>query len=163
LRQNNQPEMITPNLEERSRQWEQYWFSITCGPRLLTNGRVSVTAQSVRAEGFTTSHLVNPQAPAARSAIGYSQDGKKLYMVTFIDAVSLQRSAEILRDMGAYQAMNLDGGASVALASRGNILYPAGRNLTNVIAVYDSTSVAPAQLQDAWSKFSRGELRPQLP
>lgn len=163
LRQNNQPEMITPNLEERSREWSQYWFSITCGPRLVTNGRVSVTAESVRAEGFTTAHLVNPQTPAARSAIGFSQDGKQLLMVTFIDTVSLQGAAEVMRDIGAYQAMNLDGGASVALASLGSVLYPAGRNLTNVIAVYDTTNAAPAALQDAWRQFQQGEFRPELP
>ncbi len=163
LRQNNQPEMITPNLEERSREWSQYWFSITCGPRLVTNGRVSVTAESVRAEGFTTAHLVNPQTPAARSAVGFSQDGKQLLMVTFIDSVSLQRAAEVMRDIGASQAMNLDGGASVALANRGSVLYPTGRNLTNVIAVYDTTNAAPAALQDAWRQFQQSELRPELP
>ncbi|MEP0915080.1 phosphodiester glycosidase family protein [Leptolyngbya sp. GB1-A1] len=68
-----------------------------------------------------------------------------------------------MRDIGAYQAMNLDGGASVALTSRGRVLYPAGRNLTNVIAVYDSTNAAPAALQDAWRQFQQGELRPELP
>lgn len=161
LRQNQRPEMITPNLESQTRTWDEYWFSLTCGPRLVTAGQVSVTADRVRAEGFTTGHLVNPQTPAARSAIGFSQDGNTLLMVTFIDAVSLRRAAEILRELGAHQAMNLDGGASVALASRGNIVHPAGRNLTNVIAVYDARNPAPAALQTAWTQFQRGELRPQ--
>lgn len=162
LRQNQQPEMITPNLENQTREWSEYWFSLTCGPRLVTAGQVSVTAERVRAEGFTTAHLVNPQAAAGRSAIGFSQDGKTLLMVAFIDAVSLRRAAEILRELGAYQAMNLDGGASVALASRGNIVYPAGRNLTNVIAVYDARNPAPSALQTAWTQFQQGQLRPQV-
>jgi hypothetical protein len=84
-------------------------------------------------------------------------------MVTFIDSVSLQQAAEIMHDIGAYQAMNLDGGASVALASRGSILYGAGRSLTNVIAVYDSTNAASVSLQDTWGQKQQGELRPELP
>lgn len=163
LRQNQQPEMITPNLENRPRAWGEYWFSLTCGPRLVTGGQVSVTAERVRAEGFTTAHLVNPQTASGRSAIGFSQDGRTLLMVAFIDAVSLRRAAEILRELGAYQAMNLDGGASVALAARGTIVYPAGRNLTNVIAVYDARTPAPPALQTAWTQFQQGHLRPQIP
>ncbi|MEP1079487.1 phosphodiester glycosidase family protein [Leptolyngbya sp. PL-A3] len=152
--------MITPNVESIPRPWEQYWFSITCGPRLLNAGQIAIDA---RAEGFTVSHLVNPQTPADRSAIGFSEDGTTLYMTTFITSVSLRQAAEVLREIGAYQAMNLDGGASVALASRGNILYPAGRNFTNVIAVYDSGSPAPGELQEAWQQFQQGELYPELP
>lgn len=153
LRQNNQPEMITPKLEIQPRQWEQYWFSITCGPRLLKAGEIFVSTDHAIAEGFTEQHLTDPAVPRSRAAIGFSGDGKQLFIVAFVSEVSLRQAAQILKDIGAAEAMNLDGGSSVALADRSTILYPAGRNLTNVIAVYDRANPAPLELQERWKQF----------
>jgi hypothetical protein len=43
--------------------------------------------------------------------------------------------------------MNLDGGASRALAWRGRTVVSAGRSLTNVLAIYDERVPAPAGLR----------------
>jgi Phosphodiester glycosidase len=64
--------------------------------------------------------------------------------------------------LGCYEAMNLDGGASKALAANSKILVPAGRPLTNVIVVYDAKNPAPNALQQAWVKFQKGD-RPMIP
>lgn len=56
----------------------------------------------------------------SRTAVGVSQDGKTLYMVT-IDASSgvlLDELAKIMAELGAYKAVNFDGGGSTTLAVR---------------------------------------------
>ncbi|OBQ31829.1 MAG: Tat pathway signal sequence domain protein, partial [Anabaena sp. MDT14b] len=53
---------------------------------------------------------------SARTAIGFSQDGARLILVCFDFNISLRQEAEVMRAVGCYEAMNLDGGASRALA-----------------------------------------------
>ena len=67
-----------------------------------------------------------------------------------------------MKAIGCVEAMNLDGGASIALAHKGEILVPAGRFLTNVIVVYDTNNPTPASLRKAWRHFQNGD-RPQYP
>jgi exopolysaccharide biosynthesis protein len=53
-------------------------------------------------------------------------------LVNFDNNVALQQEAQVMQAIGCHEAMNLDGGASRALASHGQILAPAGRlNLTS--------------------------------
>jgi len=68
----------------------------------------------------------------SRTAIGISQDGKTLYMVT-IDAskgVYLDELAKIMVELGSYRAVNFDGGGSTTLAAR--MLGETQANLSNV-------------------------------
>ncbi|WP_242773928.1 phosphodiester glycosidase family protein [Brevibacillus parabrevis] len=70
-------------------------------------------------------------AANARTAVGVSQDGKTLYMVT-IDAaskVSLDELAKIMAELGSYRAVNFDGGGSTTLAAR--MLGETHANLSN--------------------------------
>ncbi len=83
-------------------------------------------------------------------------------LITFLASLSLQQEAEIMKAIGCVEAMNLDGGASEALAYKGEILVPAGRNLTNAIVVYDRNNPAPAALKTAWLGFQNGD-RPKYP
>jgi exopolysaccharide biosynthesis protein len=149
----NQPEMITARVDGKPK-WKEHWFSITCGPRLLRQGKIWLKPEI---EGFKDPHVLGS---GARSAIGFTADGKKLILATFDVNLTLQKEAELMKAIGCYEAMNLDGGASRALAANGKILVPAGRNLTNVIAIYDSKNPAPQALQQAWVKFQQGNLRP---
>jgi exopolysaccharide biosynthesis protein len=105
-------------------------------------------------EGFKDPSVLGS---SARTAIGFTQDGTKLVLVNFEINLSLQQEAEAMKAIGCYEAMNLDGGASRALASKNNILVPAGRPLTNVIVIYDGTNPAPTALQQAWLRFQKGE------
>ncbi|RNB79342.1 hypothetical protein EDM59_26985 [Brevibacillus nitrificans] len=68
----------------------------------------------------------------SRTAVGISQDGKTLYMVT-IDAskgVYLDELAKIMAELGSYRAVNFDGGGSTTLATR--MLGETQANLSNV-------------------------------
>lgn len=149
LRSGNKPEMITAR-DEGQPAWENYWFSITCGPRLLKHGQTWVYPE---VEGFADSHVLGV---GPRTAIGFSQAGDKLYLVTFVNGLSLPQEAHIMKELGCYEAMNMDGGASRALAHNGTIVMKAGRSLTNVIVVYDSLHRAPDGLRRSWLRFQDG-------
>lgn len=150
IRIGNRPEMITTRTEGKPN-WHQHWFSLTAGPRLLKQGKVHLAPQS---EGFTDRRMM--EGKALRVAIGYPEHGRKLMLVTFLTPVTLRKEAEIMGYLGNYEAMNLDGGTSVGLAHGNKILKSAGRELTNVIAVYDTKHPAPQFLRDSWTAFQEG-------
>lgn len=155
LRKGNQPEMITARLEGKPK-WREHWFSLTCGPRLLKNGEIELDAKG---EGFRDPHVLGG---GSRCALGYTEKGDKLYLVTFLRGLTLKREAQVMKAMGCYQAMNLDGGASRSMAHGKNIVVPAGRPLTNVIAVYDTNHKAPAPVKMSWRYFQRNKAMIQL-
>jgi exopolysaccharide biosynthesis protein len=154
IKAGNQLEMITAR-QEGQPQWNQHWFSLTCGPRLVKQGKIYLAPLS---EGFKDSHVLNV---GSRSAIGFPEGGKQLFLVTFLARLSLQKEAEMIKAIGCFEAMNLDGGASVALAHQGRILVAPRRNLTNAIAVYDTEYPALESLKQSWQRFQAGE-RPQI-
>ncbi|MGK7871784.1 MAG: phosphodiester glycosidase family protein [Xenococcaceae cyanobacterium] len=155
IRAGNKLEMITARTEGKPK-WEQHWFSLTCGPRLLKKGKIWLAPRS---EGFRDPHVLNV---SPRNALGFSAEGNKLFLVTFFSVLSLEKEAQLMKAIGCFEAMNLDGGSSRALAHRGRILVPAGRPLTNVIVVYDTNNPAPKALIDSWQRFQNGE-RPAIP
>jgi exopolysaccharide biosynthesis protein len=150
LRVGNKPEMVTARVDGKP-EWNQHWFSITCGPRLLRKGEIWLKPH---VEGFKDPNVLGT---GARTAIGFPADGKSLFLVNFDTALTLQQEAQVMKAIGCDEAMNLDGGASKALAANGKILVPAGRPLTNVIVVYDAKNPAPTALQQAWAKFQKGD------
>jgi exopolysaccharide biosynthesis protein len=94
---------------------------------------------------------------AVRSAIGFTPNRKKLLHVTFVKPISLKQEAEIMQALGCWEAMNLDGGTSLALAKGNRILRGAQRKLTNVIMVYDTKYPAPDDLRLSWKAFQNSE------
>jgi len=149
IKAGNQLEMVTARTEGKP-DWSQHWFSLTCGPRLVKGGKVWLSPLS---EGFKDSHVLGV---GSRTAIGFPASRDKLFLVTFLDSLSLEAEAKVMQAIGCFEAMNLDGGASVGLAHQGQILLPAGRNLTNVLVVYDREYPAPAQLKQSWERFQKG-------
>jgi exopolysaccharide biosynthesis protein len=149
IKAGNQLEMVTARIEGKP-DWSQHWFSLTCGPRLVKGGKVWLSPLS---EGFKDSHVLGV---GSRTAIGFPASRDKLFLVTFLESLSLEAEAKVMQAIGCFEAMNLDGGASVALAHQGQILLPAGRNLTNVLVVYDREYPAPAQLKQSWERFQKG-------
>ena len=150
IKAGNQLEMVTARTEGKP-DWSQHWFSLTCGPRLVKGGKVWLSPLS---EGFKDSHVLGV---GSRTAIGFPASRDKLFLVTFLDSLSLEAEAKVMLAIGCLEAMNLDGGASVGLAHQGQILLPAGRNLTNVLVVYDRDHPAPAQLKQSWERFQKGD------
>ncbi|WP_245699647.1 phosphodiester glycosidase family protein [Paenibacillus glacialis] len=106
--------------------WEEVITAVGAGPRLVKDGKVSVTPA---AEGFKDQKILS--SAAARSGIAIMADGS--VMLATVSGATMKQWAEVMHKMGAKQAMNLDGGASSALYSGGKVLTPAGRLLSNTL------------------------------
>lgn len=102
--------------------WSNMSYAISGGPYLVKNGQIYVDAadQKFRSGGFLS--------PAPRTAIGLTANNH-LIMVT-VDGrqkgvsvgVTLSEMAGIMRDLGAKEAMNLDGGSSTQMVVKGQIV-----------------------------------------
>ena len=84
-------------------------------------GHVLLVDQGKALTSFRTDEYV--KGINAHTAVGVSQDGKTLYMVVVEEnansrGVSLQELAQILVELGAWRAVNFDGGGSTTLAAR---------------------------------------------
>ncbi|NEP18823.1 MAG: phosphodiester glycosidase family protein [Leptolyngbya sp. SIO4C1] len=100
--------------------FEQYPHVLGAGPLLIQNRQIVLNPV---AEGFSTNFI---QGKAPRSAIGLTADGEWL-LVTMQNRVggrgpSLQETALIMQQLGAIQALNLDGGSSSSLYLSGQLL-----------------------------------------
>lgn len=96
--------------------------ALGAGPTLMSNGKVAVLAKAQRFRA----DVANGRAP--RSALGLTADGKLL--LATIDGrdpkdsvgMTLVELAKLMKEMGAVQAMNLDGGGSSALWLKGRTI-----------------------------------------
>jgi exopolysaccharide biosynthesis protein len=152
IKAGNRPEMRTARLEGRPN-WDQHGFSLTAGPRLLKDGKAQIQPKS---EGFTDRGMM--EGKALRAALGYPKHGRSMLLVTFLSPLTLEKEAKIMAHLGCSEAMNLDGGTSIALAKGSKILQPAGRELTNVITIYDAKYPAPDSLKNGWQAFQEKSL-----
>jgi exopolysaccharide biosynthesis protein len=101
--------------------------AIGCGPRLVTDGFVTVDPS---AEGFHDPKILS--ASAERSAVGLTGDGRMLFVAT---SGTIRDLADVMRDLGARDAMAFDGGASTGLWLRGKSLVTPGRLINNALLV----------------------------
>lgn len=116
--------------------WEDIDHIISGGPYLLREGNVFVDATSQKLNGIIGR---NP-----RTAIGYTKDNVML-MVT-IDGrkegstgVTLKELANIMKELGCYEAINLDGGSSTVMYVDGTIY--TGSNVKNSTAISNALAV----------------------
>lgn len=104
------------------------WFGLVeglgAGPRLVSDGSISVNPS---AEGFSEAKI-NEWA-AARSAIGTRRDGTIILATS--PGATVRQMAAAMMELGATEAMNLDGGASSCLWVNGKYLVDPGRNISN--------------------------------
>ena len=96
--------------------------AVAGGPRLLTNGSVTITLKEERiGEAFSTTR--HP-----RSAVGVTKDGKILLLTvdgrqkSLSRGASLTETAMLLLKFGAVDAVNMDGGGSTALIAFDTII-----------------------------------------
>ncbi len=102
--------------------------ALQAGPRLVVNGKVSL---DVKAEGFKDPKILT--GGGARSALGLTRDHKLILLTT--GGATIPQLAEMMKQAGAYQAMNLDGGASSGLYYNGKYLTTPGRKISNALVV----------------------------
>lgn len=66
---------------------------------------------------------VSGSADRARTAVGYSKDGKTVYLITVqengsLKGVTLKELQQIMLQLGVYKGVNMDGGGSTTMISR---------------------------------------------
>ena len=102
--------------------WDVSDFAVGGGPRLLTDGEVTVNWKEERFQkSFATTR-------APRTAVGVAEDGSVLLLVA--DGrdkprnigLSLYEAARVLRRLGCKEGLNLDGGGSTAMWVEGKIV-----------------------------------------
>ena len=71
-----------------------------------------------------------------RMAVGVTKSNHLLLVATR-KPVYLSALARALKQIGAYNAINLDGGSSIGLYFKGRTLIQPQRKLTNLLLVYD--------------------------
>lgn len=97
-------------------------------PRLVEKGTICTTLEA----GFQEARFTTAVTP--RTAVGTLADGKLVIVST--SAASVQQMRELMLQLGCTDAVNLDGGASTALAYNGQIVRNAGRQLTTTLQVF---------------------------
>ena len=122
---------------------------IGAGPLLLKNGNLVLDGKLEKFQaGFDT------QA-APRSAIATTKDKGKVLLVTIQSAPegvdpNLLQTAEVLKKLGAVDALNLDGGSSSTLFLGGNVL---NRDITEIAPVHNAIAIfmtPPPPQNEAW-------------
>lgn len=107
---------------------KKVFVNSVCGaPRLVRNGRSRHEAEK---EGVKSKSFIEGELP--RTAIGVSKNKKKIFLVSFEGTnrpkgkkgATLVNTAYVMRRIGAYQAMNLDGGGSaIMVINNKNVLW----------------------------------------
>lgn len=131
----------------RTSDWQDCEAVMCAGPTLVRNGKYAVSPKS---EGFRDPGLFGRKR---RAAVGLTKNNK-LAMVTVDKAITLGELAKIMMHIGAVDAVDMDGGSSTALCYRGKIVSRPGRNLTNLLVVYETPTLYAS---------SRSQLAPNMP
>ncbi len=110
--------------------FDQYPNVVGGGPLLIRDRNIVLNAQL---EGFSTNFI---QGAAPRTAVGKTADGTWI-VATMHDRVggrgpTLAESAQIMQQLGAVDALNLDGGSSSSLYLGGQLLNRSPRTAARV-------------------------------
>ena len=122
---------IPTRYKDQSVDWSLFDTVIRGGPRLVLAGNVEMTARS---EGFRSLPI---SARRTRTAVALTRDNR-LQFVAVRQGITLWELAKVMRAIGAYHAVALDGGTSTAMYFAGQYIAKPGRGLTNVMMIYHS-------------------------
>ena len=112
---------------EHAADFDDAWQAIGGGPQLLLDGEEFLEP---RAEGFRDPKIFST---VKRSMVGVNEAQTSLIFA--VADGSLSQCAHIMKELGAYNAMSLDGGASSALWANGRYLVSPGRQINNALVL----------------------------
>ena len=112
---------LTPTEAEMKEQWKQATSIIGAGPQLIKNGRIEITNSAEKILPSFVSDL-HPRTAIAKLKSGQilllTVDGRQPESV----GMSLNMLADLLIELGAVEAINLDGGGSTTMVIRNNLV-----------------------------------------
>ncbi len=109
------------DLKDIEWKWWKMRTAVGGGPVLVHDGRIRITDREEQL--FPDANRDGEHLP--RTAMGYTRDGRLIILVIqgrtpgVAAGASLQEVAQILLDLGCYEALNLDGGGSSCLLVNG--------------------------------------------
>lgn len=115
------------------------------GPRLVRDGQISIENTS----GLPSAYVLNP-----RTALGISQDRRKIFLATvdgrqstYSQGMTGVELGNMLIELGAWQVMNLDGGGSTTFFLNGAVRNRPSdgveRRVANAVAVWNTLDQGP--------------------
>lgn len=107
--------------------WNQVRTLVTGSPQLVKNGKIYVTHSQEKLQKSI-------KAPTTRTAVGITANNK-LLMLTVSGKASLTKVAEIMKRLGAKDALALDGGGSTDMYLNGKNVIKNHRPVTNALVV----------------------------
>lgn len=110
--------------------WAKAESVVGAGPLLVRDG---VKAIDLAKEAFYEAKITTNSA--ARSAAGISADGHLIFITT---TATLHELADIMIQLGATSATNLDGGASSGMYYNGKMIRTPGRAISNAIVIVEN-------------------------
>ncbi len=109
-------------------QFSQYRTAVGAGPTLLKNGIVQGDALK---EGFSEGKITTNRA--LRSMVGVTAKG--MMGMASVPSVTVKELADVAKQLGMVDALNLDGGGSSAVYANGQYVAGPGRNISNALVV----------------------------
>lgn len=116
------------NLRPTDKTWRGMETVIATGPRILAHGRL----QYKYSRSFRDPALFRR---AARSAIGLASN-RDLIMVTTRTKLTITEMAKVMANLGARDALLLDGGSSAGLVYKGTTMVDSGRKVSFGVGVF---------------------------
>jgi len=128
---------VSYSIEFRPDEWKNVKYAVGGGPYLVKEGKIFVDKQRF------TDKFISKKEP--RTAIGYSRAGT-LILVTvdgrrrgISEGATMHELAQIMWELGAYNAMNLDGGSSTQMVYKGQVVnlptVKGGGKVTNALLI----------------------------
>lgn len=130
----------------RGGMWSDVEQAVGGGPMLVRDGQIAIDATPERLDGRAFADGCH-----ARTAVGVTLDGALLIVTVdgrapWSGGVSLPELAALMRDLGAQDAMNLDGGGSTTMVVDGVVVNApsdgAERPIADALLVYGEAPVA---------------------
>ena len=126
----NAPDNLRVQIQNTPDVWDKYPTIMGAGPRLLANGQVQTNESE---EEFQPDVI----ARGPRTAVGWDKDKNWLFLVAdgrqaASVGLTIPELATLFAQMGAVEAMNLDGGSSTQLIVNGDLVnVPSGFDPAN--------------------------------
>ncbi|MFJ4261644.1 phosphodiester glycosidase family protein [Paenarthrobacter nicotinovorans] len=109
------------------------WNTLSFGPSLLNNGEIASGIEDVEVDTNFGNHSIQGEQP--RTAVGVIDDNHLVFVVVdgrspgYSAGVTMTGLAQIMKDLGATTAYNIDGGGSSTMYFNGSLVNnPLGEN-----------------------------------
>ncbi|MFE4080099.1 phosphodiester glycosidase family protein [Paenarthrobacter sp. YIM B13468] len=109
------------------------WNTLSFGPSLLDNGEISSGIEDVEVDTNFGNHSIQGEQP--RTAVGVIDENHLVFVVVdgrspgYSTGVTMTGLAQIMKDLGATTAYNIDGGGSSTMYFNGSLVNnPLGQN-----------------------------------